>query len=306
MSKKKDLETILDSGTKVIGAVVCWSLSGYSAPREAFYDAMIKAWPDAEAALSRQPSARAALRAAVERLGQKSGVLFRPLKSGGFAMVNEIESEAKLQHIHCATVTATETGLRIAYEEQDESRRNVAQIASIFHRLQSEWTKCRNNVNSNELSDTLAAMMNGSWKRPMLGAFNLRDRTGGVYFVPGTTLAHLRDVKAAIESLSTGCRIGILTVSGTHENLAEAAEEARKSLTRQLAEIRAEAEAFIVEMKSSGKSSRDQNLTTRSNRFKGLAARAELFRDILGDVSREMVEQIERARVTLLEEIEAL
>lgn len=298
---RDDLENVLNCGTHVIGAVVCWSLNGYCAPRDAFHDALTKAWPDAEAALAKPPSARGALRSAVDRMGKRSGVLFRPMASG-FAMVLESEASGKLHYQHVATVTPLESGLQ--FTEVDGQGNELAK--PVFARLCEEWQKRRDNVDSEELSDTLSLLLNGTWRRPLLAAFSLRDRTGGVYFVPGSTLPHLLAVKAAIEGLSPGCRIGVLTVSGTRENLVEAAEEARKSLTRQLAEVRTEAQAFIAELRANGKSARDQNLRTRSERFNGLSARVDLFREILGDIANDLSSNIEQARVALLEEIESI
>lgn len=305
--KKQDLETVLNAGEQTIGAIVCWSLDGYDAPREAFAEALTAAWPDAAAAISRQPSPKAALSAAVGKVetGRSIGFLFRAIKTG-FAVIREATAAdgEKLEHKHVLSVFADDNGTR--WTATDGTGEAVNEMATLTLRVDQYWHRKRTRIDSNELSGVLSELMSGTWKRPLLNAFSLRDRTGGVYFVPAATLPQLRAVKAAVEGVSTGCRIGILTVSGTNENLATAANDARASFGRQLAELKAEIEVFAAECTESGKKPDSRNLAVRAARFKSLSDRVGMFSAILGDVAAELKSNIEATATKLLDELEAL
>jgi hypothetical protein len=221
---------------------------------------------------------------------QRNDFIFRPVGDGGFGLVLERRDDGTLVHQHIETVTANDAGLDWVRQPVAPQRGAVAAAKAIHAVVQQHWTWKRTHIDSDDVSFILTALMNGSWKRPFLGAFSLRERQGGVYFVPASTLPHLRALKDAIEQLSPGIRIQILTVSGTGENLAEAASEARKSLGRQLAEVRDEAEALLADLKHSKKAPDSRNLAVRSDRFRALAARANLFQEILGDWTQEIQE----------------
>lgn len=306
MESKQDLETVLNAGEKTIGAIVCWSLSGYDADRATFGEAVTKAWPDASAAVARQPSPGAALTTAVGKLerSKSRGLLFRKLKANSFAMVRETQVVDELQHKHIATVTATEDGPQWAALVSENGASSGFSAISI--QVEQHWRRQRDRVDSAELSAVLTELMHGTWKRPLLGAFSLRESSGGVYFVPAVSLPHLRAVKEAIESTSAGCRIGILTVSGTSENLATAAADARASFARQLAEIREEVEEFTANLRGSNSRADKRNLATRAERFRVLRDRVDMFSTVLGDVATELKDSIENTKNELLETLEAV
>jgi hypothetical protein len=297
----------MNAGEKTIGAIVCWSLDGYSAGREAFSGAMRTAWDATECALARQPSPKAALRAACERFnGTRKGILFRPFrKTGGFACVLESENAGQMIHTHVATVLADDNGPQwqwIASKDGPASQ----EMQALPGRIRELWIAKRERVDSDELSATLVACMIGTYREPLLGAFGLRDRTGGVYFVPAATLDHLRAIRVAVDSASRGCKLQILTVSGTAENLAESAGQARATFARQLAEVREEVAEFVAAAKAEGKSADSRNIAVRAERFHALRARVALFRDILGDVSGDLETEINEAKTAMVAELEAL
>jgi hypothetical protein len=306
MANREDLTVVMNAGERTIGAIVCWSLDGYSAGREAFSGAIRSAWPATEAVIARIPSPKAALRAAVERYnGTRRGILFRPCKAGGFACVVEREENGQMLYVHEATVLADDTGPTWQWVSSPTGPASP-EMQALPARIRELWAAKRDRVDSDELSATLVACMLGTYREPLLGAFCLRDRTGGVYFVPAATLDHLRAIRVAVDSASNGCKLQILTVSGTAENLAESAQQARITFGRHLAELKEEVAEFVAASKAAGKSADNRNIVVRAEKFNTLRARAALFRDVLGDVSQTLDVEISEAREAMARELEAL
>lgn len=315
MSKKQELESVLGVGEHVIGAVVCWSLCGYSVERKKFEDAMDFAWPEGDAgyAIPIVPKPKAALGLAVSRQRASSVPLFfRPMrKSGGFALVLESEIEGKVVHNHVASVVATESCLQwFDFDIPDYGPNNVCLIENGIAKakadLECEWRERREVIGSCELSKFLSVLINGTSRKPMIGAFSLRDRTGGVYFVPASTLPHLRRIRDAINGLSSGCAITILTVSGTSDNLVQAAEDARKSLLGHLALLREDASEFIARANAGDVRLERKSLDARVAQFGNLKSRVELFSEILGGMRGELLNQLDMARESVTSELEAM
>lgn len=293
------------SKEKTIGAIVCWSLNGYLAPRNAFRDALASAWPDAEVALSKLPGPRVALRSAVAKIGTRYGAILRPFGSGvssGFAVILEAKgSDGALQHDHVANIRANDGGPRI--EHLGKANKTAVEI---FAAVRDAWFERRDNVDSEELSMVLSGLMVGAPSSPLLGAFNLRERTGGVYYVPTVMLDKLFVVKSVIALQSSGCRISVLALANTESNRVEMALEAHSYLERELGEVRAESMAFVAELRASCRRATRHNLRTRERRFDGLIWRANAYRDILGAAAVKLYSEITRdkdAAISAIKEV---
>lgn len=301
------LGTYLEAhGTRTIGALVFWTLANVNVGREDFRRAMAE--EGLGAAVPRDPRPTTCLTTAVRKaMVGKSDAFVRRLDGGAWGIVLERQDveDKRLQHAHVASVRVETSELKPTPELKWDVKARPGQLErlrSIGGEVQARFVEAMTRLDTSDLSAVMTTSMHGTTRDQLVGAVSLRERTGGLYFVHASKLDVLRRLKAVVERFCPECSIVVMTITGEADNLEQAAQAARQSFVAQLKELQAEVATFRSEL--GGKQPTDRNLTVRANRFKQLAARVELFGDILGDVAGELKTQIDQARVNLEAELE--
>lgn len=301
-----ELSDFLSSGgTKTLGALVFWSLSGVNIPRgelrREFTDAGL------QAAVPRDPKISTMLTTAVgdAMVGQRDLVARR--FGAGWAVQLEQkdpEDDRVLRYTQILTmvptVAPTPDGIPIAWKY----RGTVAQLARaqvVRDAIALKFAQTRDYLNTSDLSTILVNLMHGTSKDTLLGAVSLRERTGGLYFVHAKHLEDARLVREILERLSPKSVITIMTLMGDADNLAAAAAAARRSFETQLKELREEVLEFKATLAKDDKTATDRQVELRTDRYQQLRDRVLLFSDVLGDISGELTREIDAARDALRE-----
>jgi hypothetical protein len=290
-------------GTKEIGALVFWSLSGVNIPRDEFRKAFEA--HGMGAAVPRAPRHATCLTTAVTgAMVGKKDVFARRLEHNGWGLVVEHHDRDnnELAHKHVATVELEGLkNIRLKWKFQGKPEQ-LAKLSVVKPDIEARYETARTHLDTSDLSSILVNLMHGTARETLLGAVSLRERTGGLYFVHARRLEDLALVKNTVERLAPKCSITVLTISGSADNLAAAAAAARQSFEGQLKELRDELVQFKAQLGNKGAT--EHNITVRANRYDQLNARVELFRDVLGDVALELEMSIASAKAELVKELE--
>ncbi|CAB4155108.1 hypothetical protein UFOVP650_79 [uncultured Caudovirales phage] len=303
---KEQLGAVLSSvGTQTLGALVFWSLAGVRIRRDEFR-AQLELLQLGEA-LPADPSPRGALGKAVEQvLAGKRSLIARRLAAGWALVTERVESGvAKLEHV--ATVVTKDREVVFTYLD-GFSVENFAAVGfpSLEQLIRDAYDVACNYLLTADLSQALTNALTGSPHRGLLAGLSLRERTGGLYFINAAQVDRMQGLKALVATAARDCVVNVMTLTGDAENLQQAAVVARQTFAAQLADLRAELLQFNGSLQTDGKQPKDYAIRVRSERFKELKARVELFRDVLGSVASELETQIEDSRAELISKLESL
>lgn len=300
------LEAFLKGGgTKVVGAVVMWALSQVRVPRAELRAALEQI--GLGKAMPRDPQPARILSKAVHACAAgHPGLIFRKLGKEHWAIVEESELKlpdgggTELEHSHCLTLGVREENKGVGdYVPSvtvvgDIAPSNAA--AMLATRVCAAYEEARLYANTDDLSIVLTTAMAGSNLNPMLAGVNLREGTGGVYYVPAATVKQVLQLQAMVDDLAGGSHVTIFTLYGDQSNLDEAARAARTGFTAKLNDLQGELATFVAGMKAKGKEMTDRHMETRINRLGTLDDRVDMWSDALGDVQAELRAQIEDAK----------
>jgi hypothetical protein len=303
METTRQIESVLASeGTQEIGAIVFWTLNDVGVNRLDLYQKLDEI--GLAGAVPRTPKPMALLTAAVrkvEHAAVKRQVEASPMSQGRWGLVRKSEgSDGTLSFRHSTTISADDEGVHAkTVGDTDET------IDCIVEDIRREWGWQKQNADSRVLSLVLVHSLTGTEASNCLGAVSLRDRAGGVYYVPAPSLPKLRALRKALGVIAPRCTLEILVIHGTRENLESSARAARQSLEGQLAEIRRETEELIARASEDHSEICDYSIRTRVEKFGRLRDRVELFRCVLGDVATEMAAHVKEVGEQLAKEMRA-
>lgn len=284
------------TGTHTLGALVFWSLSAVRIERAALRAALAEL--GMAEAMPKDPSPKAALSKAVPAIiGSRKGLIARRIPGGFGLLVERIEDGRRLDVTHVANVTTQDQEVLVEYLLE------AGQIPE--DEIRAEYEKVRTKVQTMDLSEVLTAALMGSPSKGLLGAISIRERTGGLYFVPGEQVARMQRLKATLETLAPLCTISVMTITGDRENLEQTASVARVTFSTQLATLRDELTEFQANLQVKGKTPNGYSISTRAEKYRELRDRVELFRAVLGDVATELQEQVDGAKQEMLKALGA-
>lgn len=305
-------------GSKTIGALVFWSLSGVDIGRaelrQEFQDAGLGA------AVPRDPRESTLLTSAMRRTMVGRSDTFTRRFSKGWGIVLEIpgppneRGEHKLIHQHVASVHVETMQIAVDRARMANPQRLAPELVWRFHGqaehvvraqavalvVEQEYRNAADRLDTSDLSNVLVNLMHGTTRDPLLAAVSLRQSTGGLYFVHASKVDQARQVRDLVQRLSPQSSFVVMTLTGEADNLDAAAQSAELGFTSQLAELRDEVREFLAKTPRSELT--DRSVRIRADRFQLLRARVELFRDVLGTVAGELQGQIELAREQLQKE----
>jgi hypothetical protein len=321
---KEQVGAVLASGgTQTIGALVFWSLASVRVKRDEFRERLTSLGLDS--AMGKDPSPRSALSKAVAAAftGRK-GVMARRLANGNVGIVLERITAGHAKYRHVATVSAhsgafqtdaeveplpaTSSGPVVSYEGETEgvpAREALTAVApSLLAELGAAYETANSYLLTNDLSEVLISAVNGSPHRGLLAGLSLRERTGGLYFIAGPYVERMQQLQHLIQDVAPSCVVSVMTITGSKENLGEAARAAKLTFAAQLDELKTELVDFKAGLQMKGKGASEYSIETRIERYKDLAARVAVFKDLLGvdDLER----QIEAAKTEMVKELEGL
>lgn len=310
----RDLGDFLASGGQhTIGALVFWSLSGVEVERDVFRQELEAL--GMAAAMPRDPRHSTSLRTALGRLlVGKANLLVRQVDKGWGLVVEQAvapepgsKGPSKLKHVHCATVVADPMDL--AVERRREAGKQLApdlawtftptlplmaRTYELARETEEHYLHARRYLDTSDLSVILVNAMHGTTRDTLLGAVSLRQTTGGLYFVHSSKLEQLAQLRELVQRHAPKSDLTILTITGSADNLAAAGGAARQSFQIQLAELRKEVAEFRSTTPLAERTER--SVTTRAAHFRQLAAKVELFRDVLGGITDELTREIDGAK----------
>lgn len=287
-------------GGKLLGALVYWTLEGVHWER----DAMRAAWAvlGLDAAIGRPPSPASVLSDAIARsqAGTKN-VISRRLSRESWALVHEqAGDDGTLTHRHQATVAIEDGKLAVRFYEGESIDPAITRHVM---RVQGAFADIAAYAGTIDLSQALVTAMGGTARNQMLAGISMRDRTGGLYFVPGSQVDRMRKLAALIKQHNSGCNVYVLGLYADDDNIEAASQAARASFTAQLNELRQELSAFVSESKEKGREITERHSETRARRLEHLNARVSLWTEVLGDVANELREQIAIAQDDVIREL---
>ncbi len=300
---------LASGGHKAIGALVFWSLAGVKCRRDELREALKEA--GAGGAMGRDPGHEACLTRAVHAVQPGKPQLVVRKVAKGWALViqgAEVGEGGKLKLVHAATVKADPLEFAVK-RRQEQNKGQLAHdlewkfqapaaelkaVMPIAREVEEKYLETREWLDTAGLSEILVNAMHGTSKDQLLGAVSLRQSSGGLYFVHGSKLPLLLRLRGVVERFAPKCDINVMTITGSEDNLAAAGKAARAGFQHQLQELRKEVAEFRAGTELGKR--REGSITTRADGFRRLAARVEMFRDVLGDVAEELGAEIESAR----------
>ena len=286
---EKQLNELFGAGDHVIGAIVMWSLSGVRVTRDEFRSELEGI--GLGSAMPRDPRPNKALATAVGSVKAPQSLFPRRLSRDAWAVIRENEIDGVMQHEHVLTIALDDGTAKIAAISVLHD--DVAQTYAT--KIVARYCEVRRFVDTADVSTVMCSALRGTDVRAGMGAVSLRDRSGGVYFVPGPQVGVVKALKRVVERHSTS-HVTTLVLHGNADNLAEAAKVAGETFTAQLNDLRCGLEAFAAELQDAGKEATDRQIDTRVNHLQVLSDRVGLWSDVLGDVTAELQGKIEEAK----------
>jgi len=312
----RDLGDFLGAGGhQAVGAIVFWSLSSVQIERAELRAAFEQIGMGA--AVPKDPRHSTSLTTAVHQmLVGKPGVLARKVDKGWGIVIESHQAvepgtgqaRARLRYQHSATVVADPFDLGMAARREKFPEQRALELDWTFtpasdcvrrtfelaREVEQRFLDARRYLDTSDLSTILVNAMHGTTRDSLLGAVSLRQTAGGLYFVHASKIEKLRALQGVLARLAPQSEITLLTITGSADNLAAAAKAARQSFQLQLAELRSEVAEFRRTTPIGNRSER--SITTRADHYRQLAARVELFRDVLGSITDQLEAEITGAR----------
>ena len=298
---------LASGGHRTIGALVFWSLAGVKVRRDELRAALKEA--GVGMAMGKDPGHDACLSRAVHAVEPgKPHLVVRKLAKGWALVIQSQGQDGKLKLVHAATVKADPLEFAVKRRQaQNPSQKahdlewtfqappaELQAVVPIAREVEERYLETREWLDTAGLSEILVNAMHGTSKDQLLGAVSLRQSSGGLYFVHGSKLPLLLALRGVVERFAPRCDINVMTITGSEDNLAAAGKAARQGFQHQLQELRKEVAEFRAGTELGKR--REASVATRAEAYARLAARVELFRDVLGDVASELGAEIEGAR----------
>jgi len=280
----EQLRSVLSAGEH-LGDMVWWTLSEASLDRAT----LVAKWTGAGLSadlLPEPPTAEKALRLAVRacQVGQAEHLVRLAKDSDGeliYAVVKEENlGEGVLAHRQEARVTLQKAAGAVTSDAPGHSL--VRSISDTFVQLRDTHT-------ADDVRRTVVKTLH------TLAAVTLREG-GGVYWVPRTHAATVRQLERAIGQLGKST-FHVVPVHQTDDGARTLGVVARGSLETELTALREELEAFKAQPPE-----RPSTLQRRLEAFEQLRSRAQLYRDIL-HVQVEDLEQHLTSMATSVQEL---
>lgn len=291
--KSQMAQLLAAGGSRVIGALMFWSLSRVRLRREAVREAF--SGLGLAAAVPRDPGPEALARKAAQAAQRgRPEVLIRPVvrdhEKVVYAIVHEQRDEAsvELRYQQANRIAFRRDGTVVTEFEGDPVAEAMVQA----------YVEHRDYADAAELSHMMIAALLGTHTAPMLQAISLRQAQGGLYFLPAQSVEQARALGAWIESVSDS-DISILTLTADAENLQHAARAARRSFAVRYQELMDEIRDF-VRQQGAGEELSERSVRIRTERLGRLRDQAELYRELLGDMRQRLADQIARAQAALV------
>jgi hypothetical protein len=294
MTTTNDIKNHLaNQGSNVIGALVMWTLGGFTVPRDTFRDAMADFALDG--AVGRDPKAITLARAAIAaaRTGRKN-TLIRQITADEHKTVWGIVAESKdaaavkVEHEQVSRIALFPATGALALEDED----NQVAIA-----VRDAYVLRRDHMLTADVSKVVISAITG----PMMG-LRLAGR-GGAYFVRAKHIPTLRRLGAYLEATGSDSLFTILEITGEGQNLQQAGKRAHLELSARVRDVLTEARDFIGELKAKadpGEPVPARVMKTRMKRFREIRDASQLYADVLGDLRGKLEEQIADARRQVL------
>jgi hypothetical protein len=285
-------------GDNLIGAIVMWSLAGFSVPRAAFreyFDGLGLA-----KAVGATPGAVAMARLSVS--DSRTGLKDQLLREVGetkdslkIAVVHERRevADSKVEHAQRSLITLDKaTGEMVLEDEADP----------VALRVRARYEQRRTHALTDEVSTCVVRALTGTRTDPMLAGLRLAGR-GGSYFVTPEAMPRLRALQAWLhENGDSGTLVTILEVFSNESNLEGAAKVARASLVAETRSVLNEVRGYVAELgaKDAEAVVPERVIQTRIKRLDTLTARSTLYASVLGDLREEVMAELAEAKRAVL------
>lgn len=295
------MQSVLGSaGDKVLGALVFWTLAGVRILRSELREEM--GLLGLGGAVGRDPRPEALLAMACQRAqtGRKT-VLFRRMDRYRWAIMfgERVEGdELKMEH----HVTVCFRDGQVWLDKVGEPRDLSPDVVNAALAAQRFFIEASLYADTSELSETIVGALHGASRDPRLGGISLRERSGGLYFVPATTVDRTQALAAFVTRRAFG-QLVVLKLHGDAENLAAASMAAKQSFATQLRELREELVAFKAVSQEKGLSPTDRSIEVRVDRLSTLQDRVAMFSDVLGGLRDDLNASIEAAKAEVVREL---
>jgi hypothetical protein len=296
-----DVQAVLASGDRIIGALVYWrALSTVRVPRDEFRDGFRRL--GLGKALGRLPKPETLLHRACSRAmasqGKKQVPVKIALKTKGthcvYAVLVRCDDHsapegARMRYLEDALITLDRgqpnPTPQVVLHHRAEGARTPAEFSHrdrVIEQALAAYSDLRDNVFTDELSDTLMRAMG------LLSAIPLRT---GVYFAPAVNLVAIRELQAFVAEKTTASITG-WEIGESDANRHEAQEDARQSFRHRLGVLVETCREFTDGLTEAAG---DISVAARARQFKALEAECEVFADILGDYRDDLVASIAAA-----------
>lgn len=144
-------------------------------------------------------------------------------------------------------------------------------------------------MDSQEMSDVLSTCMAGNAKSGLLGAVQLRP-SGGVYFVSGPKLPQLQDLRDLLAPM--GARVCQYLIDAQGDNFGQVQGSVSVAIGDELTELRSQV-TILGELESEADPRTEAALERRRIALK---AKIELYRDVLGELTGQMLSELSEER----------
>jgi len=262
-----------DLGSNEAGAIVYWRLAG-----SVDYEDLENAWRDAglDDKLLPAPTTRpTALKRAMQTF-KEPGVMVRKLKGEevGFILVNETYADGRPEYSRGMEVTLDSSG-SLAMAPHDDK---------LFASVQATFAHHLNYLSQHDISSWLVDLARRA------RAVRLRD-TGGIYFVPKTSIALWRAFTGALRGAS---RNALFEIPALHCDEAVAA-----ILDAITAEADEACEAFTAELDAKLDDMTAYSVRVRKARVEELRAKIASYEELLGVKMPALTDQVQNIEAPL-------
>lgn len=300
---QQNQDQVLGSG-KMLGCITYWSLKGFKVRRDEF-KASLKGM-GLDAAYGRDMSPKACLTKALEQFSRGSNGEYgtkRVKVGGGVALLHySVNTSGKVEATHMWTVKATGTGIEFERRAQAATDIKLEAQNTMAKKMQDAFDDVVAYASTSDLSNVLTAAMAGTRKEPMLSACNLRGEAGGVYFVPQAKYLNFCALRTYIQSNSASV-VSRFFISDQADNAAEVSTSVKNTVESELLELRQQVREFAKECASGTRKAGQKALNARAKRYDDLAAKVDLWADMLGGCADEMRGKITEASAALASEL---
>lgn len=281
-------------GTRVLGAIVAWTLSGFAIPRDVFREAMEDI--GLGGAVGRDPKPITLARAAIAdaTTGRTKDTLIRQITKDDakvvWGVVRETRDRAavEVKHAQRSRIALFPAQGTLVVDDID---------CDVSKAVQDRFEHRKANAVTVDVSKAVVTSIVGE-----MSGLKIAGR-GGAYFVRADHIATLRKLGAFLEREGGVDTIfTVLEITGDGDNLAQAGKRAAKELTQKVREVLAESRSFVGELRAKDSEAEvpERVMDTRMRRFREIRDQADLYADLLGELSSELKSELHGARMEVL------